>query len=135
MILVDSSALIEYYRPAGSPVVRAAVAEAIAADLVAVNGIIQVEILAFAAHESALRKLVADFQVFRWLEVGPAEYDLACRIGFALRRQAFTIPSTDLIIAATAIRADATLYHADAHYDQIASLEPLKARNLSRFAP
>jgi hypothetical protein len=37
MILVDSSALIDYYRPAGLPGVRSAVAEVIEADLVAIN--------------------------------------------------------------------------------------------------
>ncbi len=54
MILVDSSALVEYYRPNGIPEVQAAVTEAIEADAVAVNGIIQVEVLGFASVATAL---------------------------------------------------------------------------------
>jgi len=38
MILVDSSALIGYYRPAGLPGVRPAVAEVLEADLLAFTG-------------------------------------------------------------------------------------------------
>ena len=44
LILVDSSAFIEYYRPSGLKAVQTAVAEVIASERVAVNGIIQVEI-------------------------------------------------------------------------------------------
>jgi predicted nucleic acid-binding protein len=130
MILVDSSALIEYYRPAGSAAVRKRVADAIAADQVATIGVIQVEILGFLSQPAAFRKLAADFEVFHWLEVGRKEYLLACELGLSMRQHGFTVPATDLIIAAAAIRAGALLYHLDAHYDQIASWEPLNARNL-----
>jgi transketolase C-terminal domain/subunit len=61
MILVDSSALIDYYRPAGLPGVRSAVAEVIEADLAAINGVIQVEVLAFADVIS-YRKLLSDLR-------------------------------------------------------------------------
>jgi hypothetical protein len=64
MILVDSSALVEYYRPRGIPDVQAAVTEAIEADAAAVNGIIQVEVLAFASGRDSLDELLHDFKVF-----------------------------------------------------------------------
>lgn len=65
LILVDSSAFIEYYRPSGLPSAQAAVAEAIAAERVAVNGIIRVEIVAFAPNDASYRKLVASFPLAR----------------------------------------------------------------------
>jgi len=130
MILVDTSAFVEYYRPSGSPAVRAAVAEAIAADLVAVNGIVQVEILAFASGQTNFRKLLSDFKVFRWLDLGEADFDLAAELGFSLRRKAITVPPADLIIAASAIRFEAVLYHVDAHYDMISRHSGLKSKNL-----
>lgn len=130
MILVDSSALIEYYRPAGHQGARAAVAAAISADEVAVNGIIRVEVLAFARDEADRERLGSDFKAFRWLELGSAEFDLAADLGFRLRRRAITVPATDLIIAASAIQAGASLYHLDAHFDTIAELGELSARNL-----
>ena len=130
MILVDSSAFVEYYRPTGSPVVRAAVAEAIEADLVAVNGVIQVEILAFAPAQTSFRKLLSDFKVFHWFDLEEADFDLAAELGFSLRRRAITVPPADLIIAASAIRFDAVVYHVDSHYDMMTRYSDLKATNL-----
>lgn len=131
LILVDSSAFIEYYRPSGLKAVQTAVAEAIASERVAVNGIIQVEIVAFAPDEASYRKLVADFQAFHWLNLGPEEYTFATELGFRLRRQGVTVPPTDLMIAASAIQASATVYHVDGHYELIAKHSKLSARHLS----
>lgn len=130
MIVVDSSALIEYYRPSGDSRVRDAVAAAIAADQVAVNGIIRVEILAFAAGEAERRLLAADFEAFHHLELGPPDFDLASQLGFDLRRRGVTVPATDLIIAASAIRAEAHLYHVDGHFDRIGEFADLTATHL-----
>ena len=130
MILVDSSAFVEYYRPSGSRSVRAAVAEAVEADLVAVNGIIQVEILAFASAQTNYRKLLSDFKLLHWLELRESDFDLASELGFTLRRKAITIPANDLIIAASAIRANALLYHSDGHYDTLSRHSDLMSRNL-----
>ena len=131
MILADSSALIEYYRPEGAPVARSAVAEAMAADSVAINGIIQVELMAFASRQVDYDNLAADFRAFHWLDLGRPQFDLAAEVGFRLRRQGITVPATDLIIAASAIGSRATLYHLDAHFDEIARHSSLDARNLT----
>lgn len=132
MILVDSSALIEYYRPTGSPPVRAAVIDAINADLAAVNGIVQVEVLAFVSpRRVSYAKLVSDFQILRWLHLSEPEFDFACELGQRLREKGITVPSTDLIIAASAILSDATVYHVDSHFDDLARHCSLRARNLA----
>ncbi|MFQ5743633.1 MAG: PIN domain-containing protein [Acidobacteriota bacterium] len=132
MIVVDSSAFIEYYRPSGEPVARAAVSDAIRSDLVVVNGIIQVELMAFAAREADHASLGADFQAFHWLELGRRDFDLAAEIGFGMRSKGITIPATDLIIAACAIHSGAILYHLDAHFDRIAQHTNLDARHLGQ---
>ena len=132
LIVVDSSAFIEYYRPSGSPKVQTAVAEAIDSERVAVNGVIQVEILAFAPDQASFRKLQADFQAFHWLKLGSEEFALATELGFQLRRLGITVPPTDLIIAASAIQAGAIVYHVDAHYDSIAQHSNLMTRHLLR---
>lgn len=113
MILVDSSALVEYYRPKGIPDVQAAVMEAIEADAAAVNGIIQVEVLAFASARASFDELLHDFKIFHRIALQEIDFDRATEMGFSLRRRAVTIPATDLIIAASAIRAGAVLYHVD----------------------
>ena len=129
MIVVDSSAFIEYYRRTGLPDVQGAVAAAMAADQVAVNGIIQVEICAFASGNSDRVQLESDFQAFHWLELQRRDFEVATELGFVLRRQGLTIPTTDLVIAASAIRADAHLLHHDSHFDQVAQHSQLQVRS------
>jgi predicted nucleic acid-binding protein len=130
MILVDSSAFIEYYRPRGIPAIQNAVDEAVEADLVWVNGVIQVEVLGFASRRPSYHELRHDFESFHWLEVERTDFDLATEIGLSLRKNGITVPAPDLIIAASAIRADAVLYHADSHYDSLARHTDLKSTNL-----
>ena len=130
MIVVDSSAFIEYYRPGGDQRVAAAVAEAIAGDEVAVNGIIHVEIVAFASAAADRELLAGDFEAFHWLEIGRGHYERAAELGFSLRRKGLTVPATDLIVAVSAMQVGAMLYHVDGHYDQIAEHADLHSRHL-----
>ncbi|NJL28623.1 MAG: PIN domain nuclease [Thermoanaerobaculia bacterium] len=131
MIVVDTSALIEYYRPGGTRLAQEAVAEAIELDAAAVNGIIQVELIAFARDDSSQRKLTSDLRCLHYLPLELQVFELSIDLGFGLRRKGITVPATDLIIAASALRAGALLYHLDSHYDQIAQHSALLARNLS----
>jgi predicted nucleic acid-binding protein len=132
MIVADSSALIEYYRRGGSPAVQDAVAAAITDDALAFNGIIFVEVVGFAADERERRELLASFGAFRRLPLDDGDFDLAASIGFDLRRRGCTVPATDLIIAACAIRARAELLHVDDHFDEIARVSALASRNPSK---
>ena len=134
MIVADSSALIEYYRRGGSPAVQEAVAAAINDDVLAFNGIIFVEVVGFAADERERRALLASFGAFHRLALDDGDFDLAASIGFDLRRRGRTIPATDLIIAACAIRARAELLHVDDHFDEIARVSALASRNPSKTA-
>jgi predicted nucleic acid-binding protein len=134
MIVADSSALIEYYRRGGSPAVQEAVAAAIADDALAFNGIIFVEVVGFAADERERQALLASFGAFRRLALEDEDFDLAADIGFDLRRHGRTVPATDLIIAACAIRARAELLHVDDHFADIATVSALVSRNPSKPA-
>jgi predicted nucleic acid-binding protein len=129
MILADSSVLIEYYRRAGAPVVQEAVTAAIAGDELAVNGIIYVEVIGFAADDRERRGLIESFGAFHRLALGDDDFELAASIGFDLRRRGRTVPATDLIIAASAIRARAELLHVDDHFEEIARVSTLACRN------
>jgi predicted nucleic acid-binding protein len=134
MIVADSSALIEYFRRGGLPAVQEAVAAAIGDDALAFNGIIFVEVVGFAADERERRALLASFGAFRRLALEDGDFDLAASIGFDLRRQGRTVPATDLIIAACAIRARAELLHVDDHFADIAKVSALASRNPSKPA-
>jgi predicted nucleic acid-binding protein len=132
MILADSSALIEYFRRGGSPAVQEAVAAAIADDVLAFNGIIFVEVVGFAADERERLALQASFGAFHRLLLEDEDFDLAASIGFDLRRHGRTVPATDLIIAACAIRTQAELLHVDDHFAAVAEVSALAARNPSK---
>ena len=129
MIVVDSSAFIAYYRPGGNPEASSAVAEAISEDEVAVNGLIQVEIVSYAASVAARDRLISDFKAFHWLDLNRADFALAQDLGFRLRQAGVTIPATDLIIAASALNSDTRLYHRDRHFDLIAAKTPLSVQS------
>ncbi len=126
MILVDTSAFIDFYRPKGAPDIQRLVAQVIAADMVAINGIIQTELLAFAHSKKEYKMLASDLGAFHWLELDKSVFDTASQIGFALRRNGITVPSTDLIIAASAIESEAELYHVDRHFERIAEHSKLQ---------
>lgn len=130
MILVDSSAFIEFYRQDGDVRASEMVAQAIRDDRVYTNGIVQVEIVPYARDSKQFRALLEDFQGYRWLAIDRSHYDEAARLGQDLRRRGITVPATDLIIASSAMGAGATLYHLDEHFDLIAKHSLLDARNL-----
>jgi predicted nucleic acid-binding protein len=132
MIVADSSALIEYFRRGGTPAVQEAVAAAIASDALAYNGIIFVEVVGFAADERERQALLATFGAFHRLALDDGDFDLAASIGFDLRRRGRTVPATDLIIAASAIRAQVELLHVDDHFDEIAGVSALVSRKPSK---
>ena len=100
MILVDSSAWIEYYHPRGNSAVQEAVASAIQSDEAAVNGIIYVEIVGFVSNDNQRKTLMSDFGSFHWLELHRGIFDEACELGSTIRVHGITVLATDLIIAA-----------------------------------
>lgn len=133
MILVDSSVWIAYYRPEGGKELKNVIKEAIANDFVAVNGIIAVEVLSGISKEGEFKKVKSDLSGFHSIPLPDESFFLASSLGSSLRRKGVTVPATDLIIAASAIKTKYTLYHLDNHFDLIAKHSPLKVRNLSNL--
>ncbi len=121
MILIDSSAWIEYYRRSGSPPVKESVKLAIRNDEAAVNGIIYVEILSFVSEKQDFQELRSDFSSFHWFELGKKDFQSAALMGRELRKKGITIPASDLIIAASAGKHKAAILHLDNHFETLAS--------------
>ncbi len=132
MILVDSSIFIEYYRADGSNKIKEILKEAIYHDLVAINGIIMVEVLSGISHRADFEKVKSDFKGFHYFPLSEKEFIDASLLGSKLRAKGKTVPSTDLIIASSAINYDTTLYHLDKHFDIIAKHSALKSKKLAR---
>ena len=126
MKLIDSSAWIEYYRQKGSEEYKSCISDAIQNNEAAVNGIIQLEISVFTKSKSEYNDILSDFSSFHNLELNDIVFQKASGIGFELRRKGTTIPSSDLIIAASAMVNDSMLIHFDKHFTFIAEYYPLR---------
>ena len=124
MILVDSSAWIEYYRNKGNSTIQDLVTDSIRNDETAVNGIITVEIAGFA-RDNETDKVLADFSAFHQLELSPQVFAQAVSICADLRHSGTTVPATDAIIAASALVHRAEVIHLDHHFAEIAKRFPL----------
>lgn len=122
MILVDSSAWIEFLRATGSPThlcLRAAIE---AETQLPTLGIVVLEILAGARDERHARDLrrLLDRCHFLALEE-PSDHEAAAALYRACRRAGTTIRRLpDCLIAAVAIRAGAELLHRDSDFDALA---------------
>lgn len=122
MILVDSSAWIEYYRKKGNEEYQKVVKRAIADDAVATIGLIQTEILSHASTIGEYESLRSDFSAYHWISVSSGEYFTISKNGFDLRRRGITVPATDLIIASVAAIHKCVLLHYDSHFELVKSV-------------
>lgn len=129
-VLVDTSAWIEALRPSGNRAIRERVAAVIAAGGAVTTQIVIMEILIGARTEEQYRRLQEDLSALRLVPIDAATWRHAMRSGFELRRSGLSIPPTDLLIAAVALADDATVLHADRHFDLIASRSPLKVESM-----
>lgn len=133
MILPDTSAWIEYFRASGSPVHRAMV-RALSEDLDVVStGIVVMELLAGETSEgdvAATRSLLLEYPMI------PAhaahDFEHAAEIYRSCRSAGDTVRQlTDCLIAASAIKAGATVLHADRDFDAIARHSDLRVEPLA----
>ena len=119
MILIDTSAWVEFLRNTGSPVCEL-VDELLAGD-VAVCDAIRMEILAGArdeTHLGSLRRLLARATVIR---METTDYDDAAVLYRRCRRHGETVRKLiDCLIAAAAKRADVPIVHNDFDFDLLA---------------
>ena len=119
MILVDTSAWIEFLLDSASPVCDRV--EEILAHDIAVADPIRMEILAGARNEqhlTQLRRLLARGAIFH---TSPIDYDQAAILYRQCRANGETVRKLiDCLIAAVAIRNDVVLLHQDTDFDVLA---------------
>ena len=120
LILVDSSVWIDYYHPKGPDTIKRKIQEALAQGSVATIGLIAVEVLQGAPSPAALATLREDFLGLQWLNLTQAVWLEAARLGSTLRQHGTSIPTTDIVIAASAIHYHARLWHRDDDFTRLA---------------
>ncbi len=129
MILVDSSALVNYLRESSTPgagrlnqVIERGIAFGICLP-------VYFEVLQGAVSGSELELLHEYLGSLPFYEPrsGLESYAAAARMSFEMRRKGLTIPGiSDCLIAVTAMENDLFVLHDDAHFDRIAKMYPLK---------
>ena len=125
MILIDSSAWIEFLRDTGSPACDRV--DGLLAEEFATCGPIRMEVLAGARDEAHLRGLEGLLARAATIDTVPADFDAAATWYRRCRRGGDTVRRmVDCLIAAHAIRNDLPLLHADRDFDALARHTPLR---------
>ncbi len=128
-VLADTSVWIAYLRPTGFEAVKKTLRSALVEGRVHTCWPIRAELLVGARDPSGYARLQDLIGSLAHVPVGGDLWDRAARLGFALRRQALTVPLPDLLIAQAAIDGELELWHLDTHYPAIAAASPLRARS------
>ena len=119
MILIDTSAWVEFLRDTGSPVCLRV--DALLDEDILTCHPVRMEILAGARderHLTDLRRLLARASV---LPTDPIDYEVAAALYRTCRRGGETVRKLiDCLIGAVAIRADVPVLHSDADFEALA---------------
>lgn len=125
MILIDTSAWVEFLRDTGSSTCNRV--ESLLESEIAICDAVRMEVLAGARdqqHLHNLRRLLARAAVF---PTGPMHYDDAAALYRLCRREGETVRKLiDCLIGAVAIRADVPVLHNDPDFDVLARHTNLK---------
>lgn len=128
MILLDTSALIEFLNRTGSPADLAIEALISNNADVAIADIVLTEVLQGIRNEREYREVLASLRSLPVLSLkGGDSYIKAAELYRKCRTKGLTIRSTiDLLIAQTAIEHDAALLHNDRDFAALATVSALK---------
>lgn len=126
MILVDTSAWIEFLRDTGSPICRRV--DALLDEDMAACDPVRMEVLAGARNDSHLRELRGLLARTSLIPTRAVDYEDAAALYRTCRRGGETVHKLiDCLIAAVAIRAGIAVLHADADFDVLARHTRLRA--------
>lgn len=125
MILIDSSAWIEFLRDTGSP--TASTVETLLDDDIATCDPIRMEVLAGARSERHLGQLHGLLARATVLPTQPSDYDRAAQLYRSCRAGGETVRRlVDCLTAAVAIREGLPVLHADADFDALSRHSELR---------
>ena len=125
MILIDTSAWIEFLRDTGSAACNRV--EVLLESEIAICDAVRMEVLAGARNERHLRSLQRLLAQAVVLPMGPADYDDAATLYRLCRREGETVRKLiDCLISAVAIRAGVPILHNDIDFDVLARYTDLR---------
>ncbi len=128
MIVIDTSAWVEFLRDTGSPACVAV--DRLLDDDIAICDPISMEVLAGARSERHLAQLRGLLARATLLPTTSADYDTAAALYRTCRAEGATVRKlVDCLIAAVAIEAGAEVLHADTDFDELAAHTALRTHS------
>jgi predicted nucleic acid-binding protein len=125
LILIDTSAWVEYLRDAGSAVCERV--DALLAKDIATCDVVRMEVLAGARSDEHLQQLRQLLARATSLPVESIDYETAAALYRTCRLRGKTVRKlTDCLIGAVAIRHDVAVLHLDADFTALAAATKLK---------
>jgi len=129
-VLVDSSAWLEFFKPAGKPLFKEVVAGLLKEMTIVIPGIIKVEILRGSRSHQEYEMLDSLLNGVQYLSVTEIFWTRLSSFNYDLSRQGVNVPLPDAYIALLAIENELELLHYDRHFDLIAGKTKLKVFKL-----
>lgn len=130
MVLIDTSAWLFALKKDFHPAIKKRIEELLLESDVAINGMIELELLGGARSEKEYNRLKNRLEALYYVEADRPLWYLASKIAFDLKRKGMSIPYPDIFIAASALKEGAVLINADSHFDLIAEHTDLKVESL-----
>jgi predicted nucleic acid-binding protein len=120
IVLVDTSAWIDFFAGRGQKAIREAIGELLDNDLVATAGPIVLELLRGCRSAPERIRLEQNLRALHWLPVDERHWDRAGAAAFRLRRRGVTVSAVDALIATLAESAGCPLLQNDRDFVHIA---------------
>jgi len=119
MVIVDTTAWIEFFRRDGDPAVKLAMKALVEALEATLCGPVEMEFLGGARpHERD--RIQSRFDILPYLNNDQKLWREAATIYAKLRRKGATIPWNDVLIATLALKKDLRVYTVDPHFETMA---------------
>ncbi len=133
MFLIDTSVWIFALKRNFHPFIKDRIDRILSENDIAINGIIELELLGGAKTEQEYNRLKSRLDALYYIDAAKSLWDRSSRLAFDLKRNGVNIPYTDIFIAASAIQENAILLHADTHFNTIAKYSSLKVESLESY--
>ena len=129
LFLVDTSAWLFALRKDFMPEVKDRIDHLLKENAIITTGIVKLEILGGTKTQKEFQRLKTRLDALDIVETDTALWEEAYKLSFEFRRKGITVPYTDILIAACALRTESTIVHADAHFDLMANHISLKVES------
>jgi predicted nucleic acid-binding protein len=129
LYLVDTSAWIHALRKDSTPLIRERIAQLLSIESIMITDMIKLELLGGTKTEKEFSRLKNRLDSIDTIPINSSVWDESFNLAFKLRRHGITVPYTDILIAACALKSGAVLLHCDAHFEMIAKKTTLKTES------